>query len=104
MGACAPPIAERIEAIREAHARGICTWVSVEPVVEPDEAIKVIESLRGEVDFWKIGKLNHDRQREAAIDWRRFLMDVESALDGHRYLIKKDLERFRYAQEDSHGP
>jgi len=100
----APPIAERIEAIREAHARGIFTWISVEPVVDPDEAIKVVESLRGEVDFWKIGKLNHDRQREAAIDWRRFLMDIEAALDGQRYLIKKDLERFRNAQGDSHGP
>ena len=97
----APPIAERIEAIREACAMGIFTWVSVEPVVDTAEAIKVIETLRGEVDFWKIGKLNHDRQREVGIDWRRFLADVEAALDGHRYLIKKDLERFRDAPGDA---
>ena len=77
MGTWRPPIAERIEAIREAHAMGIFTWVSVEPVVDPDEAIKVVESLRGEVDFWKIGKLNHDRQREAGIDWRRFLWTLK---------------------------
>jgi hypothetical protein len=91
----APPIAERVEALRQAHAMGIFTWVSVEPVVDPDEAIKVIEVLRGTVDFWKIGKLNHDREHEAAIDWHRFLLDVEAALAGHQYLIKKDLERFR---------
>jgi DNA repair photolyase len=90
----AAPIAERMEAIREAHAQGIFTWVSVEPVVDPAEAIRVIESLRGTVDFWKIGKLNHDRQREAAIDWRRFLADAEAALEGQHYLIKKDLARF----------
>ena len=89
-----PPIAERIEAIRQAHAMGIFTWVSVEPVVDPAEAIKVVETLRGEVDFWKIGKLNHDREREASIDWHRFLMDVEAALEGQHYLIKKDLEHF----------
>jgi hypothetical protein len=69
-----------------------------------DEAIRVVESLRGGVDFWKIGKLNHDRQREAAIDWHHFLMDIEAALDGHRYLIKKGLERFKNAQGDWHGP
>ena len=63
----------------------------------------MLKRLRGEVDFWKIGKLNHDREREAAIDWRRFLVDVEAALDGHRYLIKKDLERFREAEGESHG-
>jgi DNA repair photolyase len=97
----APPIAERIEAVRQAHAMGIFTWVSVEPVVDPTEALKVVETLRGEVDLWKIGKLNHDREREAGIDWHRFLVDVEAALDGHRYLIKKDLERFRQAERES---
>jgi DNA repair photolyase len=93
----AAPIAERIAAIRAAHAQGIFTWVSVEPVVDADEAIKVIESLRNDVDLWKVGKLNHDRQREAAIDWRRFLADVETALEGRNYLIKKDLAHFRNA-------
>jgi DNA repair photolyase len=100
----APPIAQRIEAVRQAHAAGIFTWVSVEPVVDPAEAIKVVETLRGEVDLWKIGKLNHDREREAGIDWHGFLLDVEAALEGHHYLIKKDLERFRGAGGESHGP
>jgi DNA repair photolyase len=99
----APPIAERVDAVRQAHAMGIFTWVSVEPVVDPVEAIHVVETLRGEVDLWKIGKLNHDREREAAIDWHRFLVDVEAALVGHHYLIKKDLEQFREPKRESHG-
>ena len=85
VGAGAAPIAERIEAIRAARAAGIFTWVSVEPVVDTAEAIEVIETLRDEVDLWKVGKLNHDRQRESAIDWRRFLADVEAALGGRRH-------------------
>ncbi len=93
----AAPIAERIEAVRAAHAAGIFTWVSVEPVVDAAEAIEVIETLRDEVDLWKVGKLNHDRQRESAIDWHRFLADVEAALEGRNYMIKKDLEHFRNA-------
>jgi DNA repair photolyase len=91
----AAPIAERIEAVRAAHAMGIFTWVSVEPVVDTAEAIKVIETLRDDVDLWKVGKLNHDRQREAAINWRQFLADVEMALNGRNYMIKKDLAAFR---------
>jgi len=99
----AASIAERIEAVREAHARGIFTWVSVEPVVNPDEAIKVVDSLRDDVDFWKIGKLNHDCTREAHIDWHRFLFDVEAVLKGCRYLIKKDLERYRQSPSEMRG-
>jgi hypothetical protein len=91
----AAPIAERIEALRAAHAMGIFTWVSVEPVVDTAEALGVIAALRDDVNLWKVGKLNHDRQREAAIDWQRFLADVESALEGRQYLIKKDLQRFK---------
>jgi hypothetical protein len=73
---------------------GIFTWVSLEPVVDTTEAIRVIESLRGDVDFWKVGKLNHDRQRESTIDWGRFLTDVEAALEGQGYMIKNDLAYF----------
>ena len=99
----APPIAERVDALHQAHAMGIFTWVSIEPVVDPVEAIHVVETLRGEVDLWKIGKLNHDREREAAIDWQRFLVDVEAVLVGEHYLIKKDLELFREPERKSHG-
>ncbi len=91
----AAPIAERIEAVRAAHAMGIFTWVSIEPVVDTAEALDVIAALRDDVDLWKVGKLNHDAKREAAIDWQRFLTDVETALAGRQYLIKKDLQRFK---------
>ena len=95
MGARRRPIAERIEAVRAAHAMGIFTWVSIEPVVDTAEALDVIAALRDDVDLWKVGKLNHDAKREAAIDWQRFLTDVETALAGRQYLIEKDLQRFR---------
>ena len=91
----AASIAERIEAVREAHRRGIFTWVSVEPVVDAGEALSVMRELREVVDLWKVGKLNHDKEREAAIDWKRFLYDTEKVLAGKNFIIKKDLEKFR---------
>ena len=50
------PIAERIQAIREAHAAGISTRVQVDPAAYPDQLIEVVELLRADVDAWRIGK------------------------------------------------
>jgi len=91
----ATPIDERIETVREAHRQRIFTWVSVEPVVDADEALAVMRELRDVVDLWKVGKLNHDKEREAAIDWKKFLDDTEKVLAGKKFIIKKDLEKFR---------
>jgi DNA repair photolyase len=91
----APSIQSRYEAVKIAHERGIFTWVSIEPVIDPDEALKVIDDLKGIVSFWKIGKLNHFKEVEEQIDWCQFLKNVEIALNGHRYMIKKDLEKYR---------
>jgi hypothetical protein len=82
---------DRIRAIRLAKHAGIRTWISVEPVVNPDEAIMVMKVLKPWVDYWKIGKLNHHPQIEKAIDWKAFLNKALSILDGKPVHIKKDL-------------
>jgi DNA repair photolyase len=93
----AATLESRRAAIREAHTRGIRTWVSVEPVLDVNQAIRVISDMAAAVDFWKVGKLNHDKQREAAIDWRVFLATVTALLNRvapGRYYIKKDLAAY----------
>ena len=67
----------------------------MEPVVDAGEALAVMREIREVVDLWKVGKLNHDKQRETAIDWQQFLRDTEVVLAGKNYIIKKDLEKFR---------
>jgi DNA repair photolyase len=91
----AASITERIETVHEAHRRGIFTWVSVEPVVDATEALTVMKELRDVVDLWKVGKLNHDKEHEATIDWKQFLYDTEKVLVDKNFIIKKDLEKFR---------
>ncbi len=80
----------RIIAIRHAAKRGIETWVSVEPVMDAEEALKLIKLLHSEVNFWKIGKMNH---RKLDIDWKKFHDDTVELLDslGAKYYIKKEL-------------
>jgi len=91
----ADPAAARAEAIVSAHLHGIKTWVSVEPVIDPGEAVRVIRALLPYVDSWKIGAWNHDA-RARDIDYARFLRWITPYLQethraGNAYLIKDDL-------------
>jgi hypothetical protein len=92
----ASPIEERTEVIKEAHRLGIFTWVSLEPVIEAKEALKVIEALHGYVDFWKVGKLNHMPAIEGLTDWANFYDEVTRLFlsIGADYYIKNDLLKY----------
>jgi len=90
----APSIVSRYEAVKQAHAMGIYTWVSVEPVVDINEALAVMEDLKPFVNFWKVGKLNHFKELEEKIDWKLFLNETIKMLDGHDYYIKNDLKKY----------
>lgn len=83
-------VGSRVSAVRNAHVQGIKTWVSMEPVWNTVEALRLIESLNKSVDFWKIGKMNH---RKMDIDWVKFREDAIALLDklGAKYYIKKEL-------------
>lgn len=87
---------ERFAALERAHALGLETWASLEPVLDPDAATRIIHATHRFVDLFKVGKLNH-HPLEREIDWADFLRRAEDALDEHgkaRY-IKRDLEAFR---------
>jgi DNA repair photolyase len=91
----AESVYERKLALREAAAAGLSTWVSMEPVIYPAEALAVLREIAGKVGIVKIGKINHDKAREAAVDWRQFTQratDICQAV-GQAYYIKNDLMR-----------
>jgi hypothetical protein len=91
----APPVMDRVDAIEEAHEKGIETWVSVEPVIDPTQALKVIDGMKDFVDGWKVGKLNYLQQAEF-VNWRVFAGAVYEKLvgTGRPYVIKKSLATF----------
>ena len=84
--------ADRLEALRLAHERGIGTWVSFEPVIDPDETERLFVASRDFVDQYKIGKASNF-QYSASIDWaaftRRMVAHFKEA--GKKYLVKKSL-------------
>jgi len=96
----ASSVNDRLEILKRAHKAGIYTWVSLEPVIDPEQAINVISKAHKYVRFWKIGKLNHMKKYEQSVDWRKFLCDAEALLKsyGANYYIKNDLRAFALKQ------
>lgn len=101
----APSIHSRLMAISEAHRRGIYTWVSVEPVIDPDEALRVMWVFKNAVDLWKIGKINHFPEIEKKYDWVDFRERVKARLEefGANYYLKKSLTEL-LPQAEAEGP
>lgn len=89
----APTLDDRIRAFQEARSRGIKTWISLEPVIDPNQALELIEYFHPYIDHWKVGKLNHHPKEEERIDWYKFREDVSSLLDkvGADYMLKSSL-------------
>lgn len=91
----APPTSERIASLKKAHELRIRTWVSFEPVYNPDDCHKLIEQVAPFVDLIKVGKLNY-RPEAKNINWSKFAYDVKDQLNGLGvdYYIKDDLKRY----------
>jgi len=99
-GAALPSM--RIKSLEDAKARGIQTWVSLEPVIDPAESLALIEATAKFVDVFKVGTLNYQgklpRELQAQvyrIDWKNFARNVVILLDrlGANYYIKCDLAK-----------
>jgi DNA repair photolyase len=91
----APSPSERIKALQIANDKGIYIFVSIEPVIYPEQSLELIEKTHTFVNEYKIGVLNYNK-RAKAIDYRRFYSRVVELLEKHnkKYYIKKDLEAF----------
>lgn len=88
LGAISP--GNRMDVLEEAHRRGIKTWVSFEPVLEPDAVLSVIAGYFDLFDKVKVGKLNY---WPSDIDWATFGKIAENVCKetGVDYYIKDSL-------------
>jgi DNA repair photolyase len=89
----------RITALQEAQRHGIKTWISFEPVINPDWTLELIKKTTF-VDVRKIGKMNHIgdlppefRKQVEGIDWGKFARDAKELCEslGVNYVLKNDL-------------
>ena len=91
----AATIHSRVTAIRMARALGIPTFVSIEPIIDPGQAIVLIETLSDVVDEWRVGKLNYHPHAQT-VDWAEWTPRIYEALlaSGRRYLVKESLRPY----------
>lgn len=82
--------ASRICTLEAAKLRGIHTWVSFEPVLDPTDVLCCIRNFSGFIDKVKIGKLNY---HTSDIDWAWFGQKAEALCQeiGLDYYIKDSL-------------
>jgi predicted RNA-binding Zn-ribbon protein involved in translation (DUF1610 family) len=102
----AAPTEDRTASLQEAHGRGIKTWVSFEPVLDPERTLELIKRVDLFVDDIKIGILNPKKHnpkevKELAdrIDWPKFYHEAVALcvrlgrVEGQNFMIKDDLKK-----------
>lgn len=84
---------DRIETLRTLKENGIQTWASLEPVIDIEQSLKIIDETHEFIDHYKVGKLNHYR---SGIDWMDFGVKAIEKLNKYhkKFYIKKDLALF----------
>lgn len=96
----AAPFSQRVASLKEAHALGLRTWASMEPVINPEQSLEIVRRTHSFVDEFKVGKMNYEHMLPPklqpaikAIDWSKFHTDVVQLLEALscEYYIKQDL-------------
>lgn len=85
----------RIEALRTFHARGLFTWVSLEPTLDVEASMQIVRETHEFVDLYKIGRVNYLPMTRTT-DWEYYthrMIDLCQSLNVRHY-IKKDLQPY----------
>jgi len=85
--------ADRMETLKWFHDQGIFTWVSLEPVLDTEATLQILEETRGYVDLFKIGRVNYIGLTKTT-DWEDFTHRVVDVVQKYNipHYIKKDLQ------------
>lgn len=88
--------ADRIAALKEFHRRGIFTWVSLEPTLNVESSLRIVEATHRFVDLYKVGKANYLGEYGKAIDWEMYTQRMIAKLTrlGCAHYIKADLQKY----------
>ncbi len=84
----------RMNTLYAFHKAGIPTWVSLEPVLDPDVTLDIIRRTAEYVDEFKVGVLNYHPQAKS-INWKQFGERAVTLLEslGKSYYLKADLRK-----------
>lgn len=86
---------DRIAALQEFHKRGIFTWVSLEPTIDVEASLSIVDATHEFVDLYKVGRVNYLKITKTT-DWRDYTLRMIDKLQklGKAHYIKKDLQPY----------
>lgn len=93
----------RITALKAFHERGIFTWVSLEPTIDVEASLAIVEATAGFVDLYKVGRVNYVGLTKTT-DWQSYTLRMIEKLQrlSKAHYIKRDLQP--YLPADYHNP
>ena len=93
-GAASPD--DRIAALKAFHERGIFTWVSLEPTLDIESSLAIVDACHPFVDHWKIGMANYLKEITKTTDWASYTLRMLEKITklGASAYFKKDLQLF----------
>jgi DNA repair photolyase len=86
---------DRILALKTFHDAGIFTWVSLEPTLDCESSLAIVDATHDFVDLYKVGRVNYLPMTKTT-DWRDYTLRMLDRLHNHdaAYYIKKDLQPY----------
>ena len=86
---------DRIATLKAFHDAGIFTWVSLEPTLNTESSLEIIERTHEFVDLYKIGRANYLPMTNTT-DWESYthrILEMVNRL-GVKHYIKHDLQKY----------
>jgi DNA repair photolyase len=86
---------DRIAALKTFHERGIFTWVSLEPTIDVEASLSIVDATHEFVDLYKVGRVNYLPITKTT-NWEDYCHRMIDKLQklGKLHYIKKDLQPF----------
>jgi DNA repair photolyase len=87
---------DRIAALMAFYDRGIFTWVSLEPTIDVEASLSIVDATHEFVDLYKVGRANYVAEITRTTDWQDYTHRMVYKLQslGKAHYIKKDLQPF----------
>jgi DNA repair photolyase len=93
-GAALP--ADRIATLRKFHDAGIYTWASLEPTLDVEASLAIVDATHPFVDLYKVGRANYLAGITRTTDWADYTRRMVAKLQnlGKAHYIKRDLQSY----------
>lgn len=86
---------DRMDTLKAFHDRGIFTWVSLEPTLDCESSLDIVQRTHEFVDLYKVGRANY-LPMTSTTDWESYTHRMIQLMQhlGAKHYIKKDLQKY----------